>query len=109
MKAAIAPAWAVSFADLCMLLLGFFVVLHAQSSQQSKVVSGIKQAFGQVLQVVRHRSSRGWAVLWAIYAQGAQGEMAAAALKSGALFAIRRISTRCRAFTMRGPWLTNAQ
>lgn len=46
MKSANAPAWAVSFADLCMLLLGFFVVLHAQSAQQSKVVAGIKHAFG---------------------------------------------------------------
>lgn len=46
MKSASTPAWAISFADLCMLLLGFFVVLHAQAAQQSKVVNGIKQAFG---------------------------------------------------------------
>ena len=46
MRTASTSAWAISFADLCMLLLGFFVVLHAQSAQQSKVVAGIKQAFG---------------------------------------------------------------
>lgn len=46
MKIAGAPSWAISFADLCMLLLGFFIILHVQSNQQKQVVNGIKQAFG---------------------------------------------------------------
>lgn len=46
MKIAGAPTWAISFADLCMLLLGFFIILHARSSQQKEVVNGIKQALG---------------------------------------------------------------
>lgn len=46
MKSASTPSWALSFADLCMLLLGFFVILHVQSGQQKQVVQGIKQALG---------------------------------------------------------------
>lgn len=46
MKITGAPGWAISFADLMMLLLGFFIILHVQSSQQKQVVNGIKQAFG---------------------------------------------------------------
>lgn len=46
MKIAGAPSWAVSFADLLMLLLGFFIILYVQSSRQTQVVNGIKQALG---------------------------------------------------------------
>jgi flagellar motor protein MotB len=46
MKSVTAPTWALSFADLCILLLGFFVMLHAQSGHQAQVVRGIKQALG---------------------------------------------------------------
>jgi flagellar motor protein MotB len=46
MKSGAVPSWAMSFADLCMLLLGFFIILHVQSSKQTQVVQGIKQAFG---------------------------------------------------------------
>ena len=46
MKSAGAPSWTLSFADLCLLLLGFFIMLHAQTGQQAKLVDGIKQAFG---------------------------------------------------------------
>jgi flagellar motor protein MotB len=45
-KSVSAPPWALSFADLCLLLLGFFVMLHAQSGHQTQVVQGIKQALG---------------------------------------------------------------
>lgn len=46
MKRAASSTWAISFADLCMLLLGFFVMLHAQSNQGKQLVDGIKNAFG---------------------------------------------------------------
>lgn len=46
MRSGGAPTWALSFADLCMLLLGFFVMLHAQSGHQAQVISGIKRALG---------------------------------------------------------------
>ncbi|MGD9812300.1 MAG: flagellar motor protein MotB [Sphingobium sp.] len=38
--------WAVSFADLALLLLGFFVLLHASVGRQQEVVSGVAQQFG---------------------------------------------------------------
>jgi flagellar motor protein MotB len=44
MRSGGAPVWALSFADLCILLLGFFVMLHAQSGHQAQIVGGIKQA-----------------------------------------------------------------
>jgi len=46
MKAGSAPPWTTSFIDLCLLLLGFFVMLHAHTGQQAQVVNGIKQALG---------------------------------------------------------------
>jgi flagellar motor protein MotB len=46
MKTGSAPVWALSFADLCLLLLGFFVMLHAQAGHRTQVVQGIKQALG---------------------------------------------------------------
>lgn len=47
MKAATgAPPWALSFADLLILLLAFFVMLHAQSGHQAQIMNGIKQALG---------------------------------------------------------------
>lgn len=98
MKAATAPAWAVSFADLCMLLLGFFVVLHAQSSQQSKVVSGIKQAFGgrasPILESHDLQLTRLFEPGEAVLRGGARAEMLALgerALRSGARIRIESI------------------
>jgi len=38
--------WAISFADLALLLLGFFVLLHASSGRQQEIVSGVAQQFG---------------------------------------------------------------
>lgn len=38
--------WAVSFADLSLLLLGFFVLLHASNGRQHEIVSGVAQQFG---------------------------------------------------------------
>lgn len=46
MKATGAPPWALSFADLLILLLAFFVMLHAQSGHQAQIMGGIKQALG---------------------------------------------------------------
>jgi len=38
--------WAISFADLIMLLLAFFVRLQAQAHDRLKMVAGIRSAFG---------------------------------------------------------------
>lgn len=46
MSAARAPRWALSFADLCLLLLGFFVILHARAGQPAAVAQGMRAAFG---------------------------------------------------------------
>lgn len=46
MSAARAPRWVVSFADLCMLLLGFFVILHARADDPRAVADGMRRAFG---------------------------------------------------------------
>ena len=51
MKAPAAPVWALSFADLLILLLAFFVMLHAQSGHQAQIVQGIKQALGSSVSI----------------------------------------------------------
>lgn len=38
--------WAVSFADLALLLLGFFVLLQASNGRQQEIVSGVARQFG---------------------------------------------------------------
>lgn len=38
--------WALSFADLCLLLLGFFVLLHANAGRQQEIVGGVAEQFG---------------------------------------------------------------
>ena len=38
--------WALSFADLALLLLGFFVLLQASNGRQHEVVNGVAQEFG---------------------------------------------------------------
>lgn len=38
--------WAISFADLALLLLGFFVLLHANAGRQQEIVGQIAQQFG---------------------------------------------------------------
>lgn len=38
--------WALSFADLSLLLLGFFILLHASNGRQQEVMSGVAQEFG---------------------------------------------------------------
>ncbi|MPT49262.1 MAG: flagellar motor protein [Sphingobium sp.] len=38
--------WAISFADLSLLLLGFFVLLQANSSRQQDIINGVAQQFG---------------------------------------------------------------
>lgn len=44
-RAPAAPPWALSFADLCILLLGFFVMLQATSTRKAEVVAGLHKAF----------------------------------------------------------------
>ncbi|MBB6123806.1 flagellar motor protein MotB [Sphingobium subterraneum] len=38
--------WAISFADLALLLLGFFVLLHANAGRQQEIVGQIAREFG---------------------------------------------------------------
>lgn len=38
--------WAISFADLTLLLLGFFVLLHASGARRDVMLSGLSQRFG---------------------------------------------------------------
>lgn len=47
MKATRAPRWAVSFADLCLLLLGFFILLQAQNGEPQRLAAGLRAAFGE--------------------------------------------------------------
>lgn len=46
MKLETTNRWALSFADLIMLLLAFFVMLQAQTGDRAKMVAGIRGAFG---------------------------------------------------------------
>lgn len=38
--------WAISFADLALLLLGFFVLLQASGSRSAQMLSGVRAQFG---------------------------------------------------------------
>lgn len=38
--------WALSFADLCLLLLGFFVLLQASQATRDQALSGLNRYFG---------------------------------------------------------------
>lgn len=38
--------WAISFADLCLLLLGFFVLLQAGGGRAGEMTDGVRAAFG---------------------------------------------------------------
>jgi len=40
--------WALSFADLCLLLLGFFVLLQANQAQRDAALAGIGAYFGAI-------------------------------------------------------------
>ncbi|MBT2187068.1 OmpA/MotB family protein [Sphingobium nicotianae] len=40
--------WALSFADLCLLLLGFFVLLQANQVQRDRALAGIGSYFGAI-------------------------------------------------------------
>jgi len=40
--------WALSFADLCLLLLGFFVLLQANQAQRDKALAGLGSYFGRI-------------------------------------------------------------
>lgn len=46
MKREISQRWILSFADLSLLLLAFFVMLQAQIGDRLKVAAGIRNAFG---------------------------------------------------------------
>lgn len=46
MKREISNRWAISFADLVMLLLAFFVLMQAQASDKMKMMAGLRSAFG---------------------------------------------------------------
>lgn len=44
--------WAVSFADLLLLLLAFFVLLQASGARRDVVLAGVAQQFGDRKSVV---------------------------------------------------------
>ena len=46
MKAAAQPRWLMSFADLTLLLLAFFVMLHARAGEADAIVRGVGDALG---------------------------------------------------------------
>ncbi|SNS84541.1 OmpA family protein [Sphingomonas laterariae] len=46
MTAARSPRWAVSFADLCLLLLGFFILLQVRNDRPDLLSAGLRSAFG---------------------------------------------------------------
>jgi hypothetical protein len=56
MTSARTPRWALSFADLCLVLLGFFILLHAQSGDRTRLAQGLRSAFGDTgdVSVRRH-------------------------------------------------------
>ncbi|HEX8447360.1 MAG TPA: flagellar motor protein MotB [Sphingomonas sp.] len=45
MKALTNSRWALSFADLCLVLLGFFIILQAHSADRGRVVDSVRGAF----------------------------------------------------------------
>lgn len=49
------PRWALSFADLCLVLLGFFVLLHAQGGDRTRLAQGMRSAFGEAGAVAARR------------------------------------------------------
>lgn len=40
------PRWVLSFADLCLVLLGFFVTLYATGADPARVSASLRDAFG---------------------------------------------------------------
>lgn len=46
MKREISQRWVLSFADLALLLLAFFVMMQAQAGDRLKLVAGLRDAFG---------------------------------------------------------------
>ncbi|MEH3106319.1 MAG: flagellar motor protein [Sphingomonas fennica] len=61
MKAAAArsPRWMMSFADICLLLLGFMVLLHAQAIDGRKLAQGMRAAFGNAGPAADHDLAAG--------------------------------------------------
>lgn len=47
MSAIRAPRWVLSFTDLCLVLLAFFVLLHARAGDQAQVAQSMRAAFGE--------------------------------------------------------------
>lgn len=43
---AVRSRWALSFADLCLLLLGFFVLLQANQASRDEAIAGLSTYFG---------------------------------------------------------------
>ena len=46
MKREISQRWVLSFADLTLVLLAFFVLMQAQASDRMKMAAGLRDAFG---------------------------------------------------------------
>lgn len=87
----------MSFADLCILLLGFFVMLQATSNRKSEVVAGIHKAFGSdSRRAAEHRNldpDRLFQPGEAVFRTGARATVAATAQRARLLDARVRIES----------------
>lgn len=57
-RSAATPRWILSFADLCLLLLCFFVILNAQKGDPKRVAEGIRAAFGDAVPAATRTDTR---------------------------------------------------
>jgi len=100
-----APRWALSFADLCLLLLGFFVILHAQSADPARVASGMRSAFGDGAASSTTRFERRAAALFqpgeAILRPDAAARLRSLGARAGASGKVLIVSTGTDASTRR--------
>ena len=55
MRAAPVPRWAMSLADLALLLLGFFILLHVTAGEKVRVADSIQAAFANEAPRVSYR------------------------------------------------------
>lgn len=87
MRQASHARWALSFTDLCLVLLAFFVILQAHAAERGRVVQSVRGAFG--------RTGAGPAPL--TYASDALFEPGEAVFRHGAEPTLGRIGRRAAA------------
>lgn len=84
MRQAGSARWALSFTDLCLVLLAFFVILQAHAAERGRVVESVRGAFG--------RAGAGPAPL--TYAPGTLFEPGEAVFRPGASEMLGKIGQR---------------